>query len=61
MSAKIKSLGFCVLIFVSVSIVYYEIVIQTIAVKKPMLREITDIHHKLVASNDEEELVQLLS
>ena len=60
MSAKIRSLGFCVLIFVSLSIVYYEIVIQTIAVKKPMLMEIERIHHKLVVSHNELEILKLV-
>ena len=60
MNAKIKSLGFCVMIFISISIVYYEVVIQTIAVKKPALLELTSLHHKLVVSDDEEEILKML-
>jgi len=61
MNAKIKSLGFIVFIFVTLSIVYYEIVIQLVASKRPVLIHIYEIHHMLVKSNDENQILSLLS
>jgi len=40
MSAKIKSLGFIILIFVAWSVVYYEVVIGTVAKKRAILAEL---------------------
>ena len=34
------------------STIYYEIVIQSLEQKKPILRSITKLHHRLVVSND---------
>ena len=61
MNAKIKSLGFIVFIFVTLSIVYYEIVIQLIASKRPVFIHIYEIHYMLVKSNDEHQILSLLS
>ena len=60
MNAKIKSLGICVMIFVTISIVYYEIVIQTIYIKKPILNELNSLHHALVVSDDEKEINKMI-
>lgn len=40
------------LIFVTFSIIYYEIVIQTINAKKPILHELASLHHHLVKDHN---------
>jgi hypothetical protein len=56
MAAKIKSLGLVLTIFVVFSIVYYEIVIQTVQKKRGVLEEISHIHHVLVKSDNETDI-----
>ena len=48
------------MIFVTISIVYYEVVIQTIYVKKPILNELNSLHHALVVSDDEKEIHKMI-
>ena len=42
------------------SIVYYEIVIQLVAEKRPVLNRISHLHHSIVKSNDEELILGML-
>jgi len=53
MSAKIKSLGFIVVIFVGLSVVYYEIVIGTVSKEKEVLIQLQSLKDELVLSSDE--------
>ena len=61
MSAKIKSLGFIVVIFVTCSVVYYEIVIQTASLRRQTLGELKEFKSKLISSDNEEEIIALLA
>jgi len=61
MNAKIKALGLIVIMFVTISIVFDEIVINLVAVKMPSLIRLAELHHKLVVSNDEEEIIKYLA
>ena len=61
MSAKIKSVSFIVLIFVTISTIYYEVVINTVAIKRPILEELRGIHDALLQTNDEAEIKYLIA
>jgi len=61
MNAKIKALGLIVIMFVTISIVFDEIVINLVASKMPSLIRLAELHHKLVVSNDEEEIIKYLA
>jgi len=60
MNAKIKSLGFVVVIFVAWSVVYYEIVIGTASKERGVLADLKRIRHQIVTLHDEDEIVKLL-
>ena len=60
MSAKIKSLGFIVLIFVAWSVVYYEIVIGTVSERKDILFNLKEYRKQLATASSEAEVIQLL-
>jgi len=60
MNAKIKSLGFVVVIFVAWSVIYYEIVIGTASKKRDELADLNRIRHQIVTLHDEDEIVKLL-
>ena len=60
MNAKIKSLGIVVAIFVTISIFYYETVIETVHYKRPVLNELWVIHHDVAHSHDEREIISLI-
>ena len=60
MNAKIKALGGVVVMFVIFSVIEFELVIQVVSVKKPILSSINSIHHKLVLSHDEHEILDYI-
>ena len=61
MNAKTIALGLIVLVFGTFSVVYYEIVIQIFATKRDVLREIQVYKNLLLESNDETEIIRILS
>ena len=60
MAAKITAKGYIVLLYVIFSVIYYEIVIQLVSVKKPILIHVSELGHMLTHSNDENEILRLL-
>lgn len=58
MNARIQALGLIGLIFVTFSIIYYEIVIQTVNSKRPVLHELATLHHHLIQDSDIELILQ---
>lgn len=61
MNARIKAVGIIGFIFVSISAVYYEIVIRTIANERKDLKEIADRRDFLLTSNNETEILSNLA
>ena len=61
MNAKIRSIGFIVVIFVTFSIVYYEIVIGIVAKDRVYLEDLTYIRKRLVISDNEAEIQKLIA
>jgi hypothetical protein len=61
MNAKTIALGFIVFIFGTFSVIYYEIVIQTVATRKDVLMSLKSLREQLVVAYDEDEIIRLLN
>ena len=60
MNAKIRSLGVVVFIFVTWSIIYYEIVIETVSSKRQNLELLNTKREQLLALDDEVAIRRIL-
>jgi len=52
MNTKIKAIGVFIAMFTIFSIVYYEVVIETVSVKKPILYQLRDVGAELATCSD---------
>lgn len=60
MNAKIKSLGYVVFIFVTISIVYYEIVIVQVSNQRGVFEQIKVLKEDLMLSSNEESILEMI-